>query len=124
MCKAIAVAVLLCGFGWAKELPDAPSHARRNFWVAHAGLLAATVYDEEITHQGIAHHRCVEANVNPPYPSRGDLYKNGLAFDAIVTGFDYLLYRSVGHYSQYSGAAVGIIKHVHGGTRWITAGCW
>lgn len=106
------------------ELPDAPSHVKRNFWLAHAGLLAATIYDEEVTHQGLAHHNCVEANVNPPYPSRGDLYKNGLLFDALVTGIDYALMRGPGHGSQYSGAAVGIVKHVHGGTKWFTEGCF
>jgi hypothetical protein len=99
-------------------------HPRRNFWIAHGALLASTVYDEEVTHQGLAHHKCIERTVDPPYPTRAQLYENGLAFDALVTGFDYLLYRTAGHGSQYAGAAVGIIVHVHGATQWFTEGCF
>ena len=127
MLKAFSVLLILCSLASA-QLPETPvsqvHHVRRNFWIAHAAALGAVVYDEEITHEGLAHHKCVEGTVDPPTPSRADLYKNGLVFLAAFTAMDYLFYRTVGHGSQYVGAAGTIIKHVHGGTQWFTEGCW
>jgi hypothetical protein len=108
---------------WRRSLAGHPS--RLGFWTAHAGLLGATVYDEEITHAGLAHHKCTETNPDlPAHPTRGQLYRNGLLTDAVLTGIDYLLYKKIAHGSQFIGAAYGVEVHVRGGTGWLTEGCW
>jgi hypothetical protein len=44
----------------------------KKFWVAHGLFLDSIIYDAELTHQGLAHHRCVEGNINlGQRPSRG-----------------------------------------------------
>ena len=31
----------------------------KKFWIAHGIFLDSIIYDAELTHQGLAHHRCV-----------------------------------------------------------------
>jgi hypothetical protein len=93
------------------------------FLAAHAVFLASTVFDIEVTHQGLAHHMCVEQNGSSPRPSRGDLYKIHLLEFAAFTGMDTLFQAAHFKGAPYVGAIVGTIKHVNGGTRWVT-GCW
>ena len=133
----------------AQILPDAPSTVRNSnnigyldrrgnlvypndkprkllskpFLAAHAVFLAATVFDVETTHQGLAHHMCVEQNGSSPLPSRGELYKTHLLEFGAFTGMDLLFQAAHFKGAPYVGAIVGTIKHVNGGTRWIT-GCW
>lgn len=121
--------ILLASFASAQTLYDAPSVAghpsKKLFWAGHAALLAATVYDEEITHQGLAHHNCVEGNTDFSYhPTRGQLYAEGLGLDAAVTAFDYLLFRKLAHGTQFTGAGIGIAKHIQAGTEWFSKGCF
>jgi hypothetical protein len=116
------------------DAPDARSAATQSvrgkphasaFWTAHAALLAATVFDNEVTHQGLASHKCVEGNPDlSQRPSRSKLYAEGVSLDVVMTAFDYLLYRKLAHGSQYTGAAIGIGKHIHDGTQWFTEGCF
>lgn len=123
------IILLLISFASAQTLYDAPSSvaghpSKAGFWIAHAGLLAATIYDEELTHAGLAKHKCVEGNPDLSYhPTRGQLYAEGLGIDAGITLFDYLLLRKLAHGSQFLGAGIGIVKHVDGGTRWLQS-CW
>ena len=37
----------------------------KRFWIAHRIFLKNMIYDAELTHQGQAHHGCVEGNINP-----------------------------------------------------------
>ena len=92
------------------------------FLAAHAIFLAATVFDVEMTHQGLAHHMCVEQN-GSPHPSRGELYQSQLLQFAAVSGVDLLFQAAHLQFAPYMGAIIGTIKHVDGGTRWAT-GCW
>ncbi len=46
----------------------------KKFWIAHGTFLNGIIYLAELTHQGLAHHRCVEGNINRAASSaRGDL---------------------------------------------------
>lgn len=117
--------LLLVSLANSQNLPDAPHPSRRLFWAGHAGLLAATIYDEELTHAGLAKHKCVEGNPDLSYhPTRGQLYAEGLGIDAGITLFDYLLLRKLAHGTQFTGAAIGIAKHIDGGSRWFIDGCF
>ena len=67
--------------------PRDPSPLRTNREVFHNKILVTTqlvwlgaiVFDVEATHQGLAHHKCVEGNGSNPQPSRGGLYRSDLA---------------------------------------------
>jgi hypothetical protein len=111
-----------------EALPDAPSHAklfRRTFFAAHAILLTSVVYDVEVTHQGLAHHSCVEGNTDLSYhPTRGQLYAENLGIAAGLSAFDYLLHRKHFEPGAYTGAVYGSIVHFHSGTEWFTRGCF
>jgi hypothetical protein len=32
----------------------------KKFWIAHGVFLDSIIYDAELTHRGLAHHRCIE----------------------------------------------------------------
>lgn len=49
------------------------------------------VFDVEMTHQGIAHHKCVENEVGDLFPSRGGTYRTDLLVLAGLTALDYAL---------------------------------
>ena len=54
------------------------------------------MFDIEVTHQGLAHHKCVEGNEELGYtPSRGKMYRNDMLFIAGVTIADSVLRKSV-----------------------------
>jgi hypothetical protein len=101
------------------------SALNKKFIVAHAVLLGSMVYDAELTHEGIAHHKCVEAN---PYlgihPSRGEIYgQNLLAFGAI-TGLDWMTAKLIKvHYLPYVAPIAESVVHFRGGSQWLTE-CW
>jgi hypothetical protein len=97
----------------------------KKFIIAHAVLLGSMVYDAELTHEGLAHHKCVEAN---PYlgvhPSRGEIYgQNLLAFGAI-TGLDWITAKLIKvRYLPYIAPAAESVVHFRGGSQWLTE-CW
>jgi hypothetical protein len=102
-------------------------------WVgAHAFYLGAVVADAELTHQGLAHHKCVEGNTDlGRRPSRGDLYRNNMIEFGLLTGMD-LLFQAVhqnDHPSKafawvpYIGAGYGSTVHLKGALTWPTR-CW
>lgn len=97
----------------------------RKFIAAHAVLLGSMVYDAELTHEGLAHHKCVEAN---PYlgihPSRGEIYgQNLLAFSAI-TGLDWITAKLIRvRYLPYIAPVAESVVHLRGGSQWLTE-CW
>lgn len=94
------------------------------FISTHAVYLASIVYDGELTHEGLAHHRCEEANPNfGTHPSRGEFYgKNMLVFGAI-TGVDWFTAKTGVRYLPYVGPAVATAVHVTGGSKWLM-NCW
>ena len=88
-------------------------------------LLISFASAQTLTHQGLAHHKCAEGNPDLSYhPTRGQLYAEGLGIDAGITLFDYLLLRKLAHGTQFTGAAIGIAKHIDGGSRWFIDGCF
>jgi len=95
----------------------------KKFIAMHAALFGSVVFDSEVTHQGIAHHKCVEAHGNP-YPSRGQLYAKNLSVAATLTGIDYVLQRLRVPFIPYAPAAIRTYKHIHGGMQWFTEGCY
>ena len=98
----------------------------KSFIIAHSAFLGSIVYDVELTHQGLAHHKCVEGN-DEAHPSRGGLYANDLAVFGAITGLDaFIKYGTKGWFGKaYSIAAPipGTILHFKGGTKWLTD-CW
>ena len=111
------------------ELPQAPSSSKiekRIFWITNGIFLPASViYDVEVTHQGLAHHRCVEGNeFLAGHPSRGQLYLVNGGFALGEFGVDYLLHRAHVHWIDNMGAVAGGIVHFQAGSTWFTHGCY
>jgi hypothetical protein len=98
----------------------------KKFLSVHGTFLASIVYDAELTHQGLAHHRCVEGNINlGEHPSRGDVYRNNLLEQFVpITVMDWFLGKYVWKGIGYEGATIGSVIHFRGGTKWLTSGCW
>jgi hypothetical protein len=153
--KFTFIVILLLGTqALAGELPEAPvprnlvvqneqpqlNFPRRRildkrFVFAHVALFGSVIFDTEVTHQGLAHHNCVESRVGLPHPTRGRLYASDLSVAAAITAFDYLLqwhhvrsvpYKGdrVGQYLPETGAIVGTIKKFYAGTEWFTHKCF
>lgn len=96
----------------------------KKFIAVHAAFLGSIVCDTELTHQGLAHHNCVEANPNlGSHPSRGRIYRqNILAFSA-VSGLDWVTAKTRIPYLPYIGPVVGTVVHLRAGSKWL-AQCW
>lgn len=97
----------------------------KKFIAVHTALLASIVYDTELTHQGLAHHKCVESNTElGPHPGRGTIYgQNMLAFGAI-SGLDWVAARFIKlPLLPYVTPAVASAEHITGGSKWLTE-CW
>lgn len=149
--RTISMFLLVGGLCWAQnrpgpDLPDAPQphflvqpenevrttssfHPpvkvwNKKFTIAHAAYLGSIVYDAEVTHQGLAHHKCLEKNGGNPLPSRGQLYRKDLGLFALSTGFDWFMARSKIPYIPYILPVAGTAEHIHGGTQWFTDGCY
>lgn len=95
------------------------------FWLPYGALWAASITDAEITHQGLAHHRCVEGNPElPRHPSRGQLYRQFAWEDGAITVAGYFM-RKLGFrwwtYDVPAGLGAGI--HLHGASSWLGE-CW
>lgn len=149
--KAVSIFVLLGALCYGQNMPDAtlpdtpqpgmlvrlekplppevPQGKRRTVWnkkfvSAHAAYLGAIVYDAEVTHQGLAHHKCREGTGGDPTPSRGELYEKNIATFAAALGFDWFLARHKAPYIPYLLPVAGTVVHVRGGTEWFTEGCY
>jgi hypothetical protein len=107
----------------------------KKMWVAHVVYAGATIVDVEVTHQGLAHHRCVEdSNVSDGLPSRGSLYLNNVLLEFVpITALDWVaasgvrsahsprwLWKPIG----YVGATWGSIRHLRNGFTWISDSCY
>jgi len=97
----------------------------KKFIAAHTAFLASIVYDAELTHQGLAHHKCVEAN---PYlglhPSRGEVYRQNLLAFGAISGLDWATARFIKiPYIPYVTPIVETTVHIQGGSKWLTE-CW
>lgn len=106
-------------------LPWRKAFKQKRFYIPMTIALTSVVYDTELTHEGIAHHRCIEGNPDLHiYPSRGELYRYSFAWMGGETVAMYLLNKAGMPWFTYdTGFAVGSYKHFDGGTRWLTE-CW
>ena len=121
------------------KAPIAPSVPAREpvwdkkMWAAHFVLASSMIFDVEMTHEGIAHHRCVEGNSDVrSYPSRSELYLDNLKQFAPIVVMDWLgsaafrahhLPRWARMSLGYLGPGIGSAKHFKGGIDWYTK-CW
>lgn len=134
-----------------EQLPDAPpwtTHPKPGFWsfgdaggptplrtnyevwhdkawgVTQAVWLGSIVYDVELTHAGLAHHRCVEGNgILRAHPSRAALYVSNLPEYLVGTGLNWIMLKFVTKPLIFEMPAWGSIEHIRGGSQWLT-NCW
>ena len=106
----------------ARLVKDRPALTKK-FIAAHAIFLGANVFDIEMTHQGAAHHRCVEGGFDgDPHPSRGEMYRNdGIVF-AALTLMDFAFQKAhpprAFSWVPYMGSTYGTAVHLKGGIEW------
>lgn len=103
-------------------------------WFA-VGQLSLAMLDAEVTHAGIAHHRCVEANTSlSRYPSRGELYRNFAMTDGAIFGLGFLIEKTiprgkltktekVASWFYPAMASFGMQGHARGAASWFEH-CW
>ena len=86
---------------------------------------AVIVFDNEMTHEGLAHHKCVEGNPNlPMHPSRGQLYASDLPEFAVVSGGAFLFTKlSLPKWLTLSLLPYPVEEHLRGGIGWAE-NCW
>jgi hypothetical protein len=120
----------------AKESATAPRPDPiwdKKAWAAQIFLVGTIIFDVEATHQGIAHHKCVEGNNTlREQPSRGELYVDNLKQFVpmvVMEGLGALALRH-GHLPRwawkamvYGGPVYPSAMHLHGGIKWVTQ-CW
>jgi hypothetical protein len=96
----------------------------KKFLLAHAAFLGSIVYDAELTHGGLAHHKCVESNPSlGTHPSRGEIYEQNMLVFSAVTGLDWVTAKLRIRYLPYVSPIVGSAVHFTGGSKWLTE-CW
>jgi hypothetical protein len=117
------------------NLPDNPQPRvfSKAFLIGHGIYLASNVFDIEMTHQGLAHHRCVEGGFDGgQHPSRGELYRGDLPVFGFLTFMDILFKMEYNRpdirtkwlvWMPFSFAGWGTMGHLRGGIKWYTD-CW
>lgn len=131
--------IVLTSLAAAQQWPDAPRlqlassrQARSNrevlrskkFYLPAVALLGATVYDVEVTHQGLAHYKCQETTGSDPRPSRGKLYRNNALIDGAMIGLGFVFEQWRIPWVSAGMSSLGTAVHIYGGTRWFTEGCF
>lgn len=128
--KYIVIIIVLCAVALG-QLPDAPRSPifTKKFVAAHVVYLTADIFDIETTHQGIAHHKCVEGGFNgyDAHPSRGGMYAQEMPIFGVLTGLDILLqsrhFPKAVAWVPYMAPIYGTAVHLHGGLQWYEK-CW
>jgi hypothetical protein len=99
----------------------------KTWGVTQSIWLGTIVYDVELTHQGLAHHNCVERNWDtgslPGHPSRGALYLSALPEYAAGTGLNYVMLRFFGKPLIFEFPTYAAVQHIRGGSAWLM-NCW
>jgi hypothetical protein len=117
---------------WAFGRADNAHPLRTNYEVFHDKAWIATqvvwlggiAYDVEVTHEGIAHHRCEEGNLDlNRHPSRSELYRSDLPEYAIGTAFNVLVLKFLTKPLIFEWPAIAIGKHLQAGSSWLL-NCW
>jgi hypothetical protein len=91
--------------------------------VAQTVWLASIVYDVELTKSGLSHHRCVEKNIDPPFPRRSQMYISVIPEYVGGTLLSWAMLRFVGKPLMLEFPAIGTAIHLDGGTKWLMD-CW
>jgi hypothetical protein len=94
-------------------------------WLIAQGVwLGPIMFDVEATHQGIAHHRCVEGNDGSNhYPTRAELYRGSIPEYVVGTAWNYMSLRLLTKSLIFIFPAMSGTTHLVAGTRWLTD-CW
>jgi hypothetical protein len=94
-------------------------------WIATQVVwLGGIAYDVELTHEGIAHHKCEEGNIDlNRHPSRGELYRSDLPEYAIGTAFNVIVLKFLTKPLIFEWPAIAIGKHLQAGSSWLL-NCW
>lgn len=117
---------------WTVENPlggDLPLRTNREVWtsksfvLSEAGYLGVIAFDVEATHQGLAHHRCVEGTGENAHPSRRGLYVASIPEFAVSIMLGWIESRAVWQPLVFQMPAYGFIVHGRGGARWLE-NCW
>jgi hypothetical protein len=97
----------------------------KKFVAVHSAFLASIVYDAELTHQGLAHHKCVESNTElGTHPGRGRIYGQNMAVFGVIGGLDWVASRFIKvPLLPYISPSVASVEHITGGSKWLTE-CW
>jgi hypothetical protein len=145
----IIIGVLTIGLADCQELPDAPVPQvqpaakcgpfscwtfinvptkevlrSKALWLTFGADVALTTLDAEVTHEGLAHHLCVEKNIDPPYPSRWQLYRAQLPENAAVFAVSFLWLKLHGpKYIMPGFLAFPAVAHIRGAAGWLD-NCW
>jgi hypothetical protein len=119
-------------FAWGGDLdgdawPLRTNHElfhNRIFLVSHAIWLSSIVYDIELTHQGLAHHNCVEGNLNAgEHPGRTELYVGSIPTTALMFALDIFWTKYLFQPNAVIGPVIGSAYHFRGGSQWLL-NCW
>ena len=129
-------------FAWSlteptKQANTAPKPAPiwdKPMWAATIFQAGATIFDIEMTHEGIAHHKCVEGNLSlARHPSRSELYLDNLEEFAPVVVINgkrassacgpRTIRDGTGERLGYFSPVYGSTIHLRGGIHWYTR-CW
>jgi hypothetical protein len=119
-----------------KQADTAPKPAPiwdKRMWAATMFLTGAAIFDIEMTHQGVAHHKCIEGNLSlANHPSRFELYFDNfqdLAPKVLLNSLAVLGMRAA-HLPRrywkpvgYAGPLYAGAIHLRGGIQWY-ARCW
>lgn len=106
----------------------------KTWMIAYFGVYPSTIlFDAEMTHEGLAHHKCVEGNIElGRRPSRGELYRDNFLKEYVpLTAINLLLqaaWRGDGQPKKWEwvpliGAGYGSTVHLRGGIQWYQR-CW
>jgi hypothetical protein len=96
----------------------------KSMWVIDGVFMASQIFDAEMTHEGLAHHRCTERSVKPPYPNRYDLYRADLLATIMELGLNAFSTKAkMPTWLPLVWTTYPVQAHIRGGLNWYEH-CW
>ena len=112
---------------WNRAAPLRTNHQilhDKSLFTVQTIWLGSIVYDAELTHQGLAHHKCVEGSMgNNLHPSRAELYRSTIPEYTVGTAFNWLMMKYMSKSLIMVFPSYSATVHLRGGTTWL-ANCW
>lgn len=110
-----------CGVGFDSR----PVFTNKTYIVTVIADVGSGLFDTGMTHQGVAHHRCLEGNINDgPHPSMGHWFAvtclSGVGFAGLGLLFTKL---SLSRWMVAGLAPYSMQVHIRAGIRW-GENCW